>query len=818
MNTQSLPPTLPTKHVNPSTLLVLLAFFAAALFQSTAIADVVVTTSHNTSGYAVSNTDLLQWPGVVTDTNDLTINWPESWGGNTISNLSDGVFDLPGGNGLAIASGVLLYTLDTSTNTNGYDISGINTYGGWPNWGRSRQQYDVAYSTVDDPNNFTDIAIGLDSNYYIPDAPSYTAIYITDNSSPWLATRVKAVRFTFPVQLNGGAGYRELDVIGQANAGTNAVGPTIVNQPQSAAVAVGATVSFSVTAAGSAELYYQWYKNGTNLLIGQNATSLVLSGVGYENVGTYSALVTNSVGRATSSNAVLNVENVDINHGSTPYLVSSTDLLQSPGITVDSSQLGIDIGDSGSFGVGSLNDGLFPTDDNAFAISSGVLTYILDTTVYTQGYTITNISTYGGWANWGRSEQSYTVSYSTVTAPSNFVNIVTADTGYYLDDAPSYTSIAIYNTNSPMLATAVKAIRFTFPSQLNGGAGYRELDVLGSPIVNTTPTAATIVTQPQDACVPAGSPLTLFVLASGYPLPAYQWIMNSTNKLIGQTNASLILPSVGAGDVGLYSVTVSNSLGGQISRQATVRVVNITYNHDTVPYTVSSTDLLQISLGSVDSTSLQAGPESDGFGLSSLTDGIFNVGTNGIMFSIVGGDLMYYLDSAAFRGFAVSNINVFGGWANPGRANQNYTVSYSTVSAPSTFVPIATIAYTPPGSAPDYASVGISDVSGGALATGVIAVKLHFGPQQNGYAGYNGIDVLGAVIPVPEIAIAQKTVAGTLLHLKGASNQNYSLFRSTQVTGPWINIATIPMGPDGMASYTDTSAPSTSAYYRLFGP
>ena len=793
----------------------------AAFAHTVANGAVVVTTAHGTVNYAVSSTDLLQRPGVLTDTNNLNVNWGESWGGNTVAELTDGLFPPPGGNGFMIADGVLVYTLNTSVNTNGYDISAINTFGGSADWGRSRQQYDIAYSTVDDTNTFIDIVTGVDSGYYIPDLPSYTAVYISENTNPWLAIRVNAVRFTFPPQLNAGSSYRELDVIGQANAGTNAVGPTIVNQPQSAAVGVGATVSFSVTAAGSAELYYQWYKNGTNLLIGQNATSLELSGVGYDNVGTYSALVTNSVGRATSSNAVLNVENVDINHGSTPYLVSSTDLLQSPGITVDSSQLGIDTGDSGSFGVGSLNDGLFPTDDNAFAISSGVLTYILDTTVYTQGYTITNISTYGGWANWGRSEQSYTVSYSTVTAPSNFVNIVTADTGYYLDDAPSYTSIVIYNTNSPVLATAVKAIRFTFPSQLNGGAGYRELDVLGSPIVNTNPTAATIVTQPQDASVPAGSPLTLFVLASGYPLPAYQWIMNSTNRLIGQTNASLTLPSVGAGDVGLYSVTVSNSLGGQISRQASVKVVSITYDHATVPYTVSSDDLLQTSLGTVDSSSLQIAGWAGAYNnLASLIDGVFNTDTtNNWALPIADGTLTYILgNDAEFRGFTVSNINVYAGWPDPGRANQKYTVSYSTVSAPTNFVFIATISYVPPGSAPDYSRVVIADVSGGILATGVKAIRFSFGPQQNGGVGYREIDVLGAVIPVPMISVAQKTVAGTLLHCKGSLNQNYSLFRATQVTGSWTNIATIPMDANGMASYTDTDAPPASAYYRLFGP
>ena len=196
------------------------------LTQSAAVAGLVVTTAHNVSGYAVSNNDLLQLSGTLTDVSNLTLNDPESWGGNTVSNLTDGTFNIPGGNGLAIASGVLIYTLDTSINTNGYDISGINTYGGWPNWGRSRQQYDVAYSTVDDPASFIDLTTGIDGGYYVADAPSYTSVSIADDTNPWLATRVAAIRFTFPTQLNGGAGYRELDVIGQADSGTANV-PTL---------------------------------------------------------------------------------------------------------------------------------------------------------------------------------------------------------------------------------------------------------------------------------------------------------------------------------------------------------------------------------------------------------------------------------------------------------------------------------------------------------------------------------------------------------------------------------------------------------------
>jgi hypothetical protein len=790
----------------------------ALMAQWAAVGAVVWTTDHNNFGYTVSNSDLLQFPGTGFDTNNLVVNWGESWGGNTVSNLNDGTFAIPGGAGFAIASGVLVYNLDTTTNTNGYDISAIKTYGGWPNWARSQQQYDVAYATVDDPNTFVDIATGIDSGYYIPDSPSYTAVFIQDDFEPWLARRVKSVRFTFPYQLNGGAGYRELDVLGQINTGTVAVGPSIITQPQSAALPVGANVFFTVVATGTEPLSYQWFKNGTPLT-GETASSLILASISYAEAGSYTVRVTNAVDVALSSQALLSVANIATNHGTTAYTVSSSDLLQSPGVAVNSSQLSINAPESGSFGVLSLTDGIFPTDGNALAIASGVLTYTLDTTVFTDGYVVTNVSTYGGWANWGRSQQAYKVSYSTVADAANFIDIVAAQTDYYFDDNPSYTFISIYNANSGVIATNVKAVRFTFPSQLNGGAGYREMDVLGHPIVNTTPEIAQIVVQPKDTFAVAGAQTTLSVTASGYPLPTYQWKFNGAN-MAGKTGASLVIPSASSGDVGLYSVGVSNSLGGVLSREASLTVIDVVSGSGTTEYTVSSSDLLQSSLASANTDSLIVSPESGDYTLSSLTDGIFNTDTNvNRAFSVSGGDLIYYLETTGnFRGYSVSNVNVYGGWPNPGRDAQNYILSYSTVSAPATFIDIATVSYNPPGSAPSYAAVQISGLGGGVLCNQVGAIRLRFTSQENGAAGYREVDVLGAAIPVPRITLIQKDGSGAVLGLQGNANQSYTVFRALELGGTWTSITNKTLGAGGTATVLDASAPAGAAYYRLFGP
>ena len=82
--------------------------------------------------------------------------------------------------------------------------------------------------------------------------------------------------------------------------------PIIELQPSSQKVMLGGSASFSVSVSGTLPFYYQWRFNGTNLL---NATNAVyaIQAVGATNTGNYSVVVTNSVGSATSSNALLTV-------------------------------------------------------------------------------------------------------------------------------------------------------------------------------------------------------------------------------------------------------------------------------------------------------------------------------------------------------------------------------------------------------------------------------------------------------------------------------------------------------------------------------
>jgi hypothetical protein len=82
--------------------------------------------------------------------------------------------------------------------------------------------------------------------------------------------------------------------------------PTITAAPQSARGFVGGTIVFTVTAYSLSTITYQWQFNGTNIAGATNAT-LALANLQTTNAGSYTVIVSNSVGTVTSPTAVLTV-------------------------------------------------------------------------------------------------------------------------------------------------------------------------------------------------------------------------------------------------------------------------------------------------------------------------------------------------------------------------------------------------------------------------------------------------------------------------------------------------------------------------------
>jgi len=84
------------------------------------------------------------------------------------------------------------------------------------------------------------------------------------------------------------------------------VAPTITTHPQSQTVTTGVSVSFSVTATGTAPLSYQWLKNEVNIT-GATGSTYTISNVASTHAGNYQVIVRNSVNSVTSNTATLTV-------------------------------------------------------------------------------------------------------------------------------------------------------------------------------------------------------------------------------------------------------------------------------------------------------------------------------------------------------------------------------------------------------------------------------------------------------------------------------------------------------------------------------
>jgi plastocyanin len=82
--------------------------------------------------------------------------------------------------------------------------------------------------------------------------------------------------------------------------------PIISTQPQTRTVAAGTNVTFTTVAIGAQPLGYQWQLNDAPIANASDS-SLSLNNVQFANAGTYSVIVSNSLGVTPSSNAVLTV-------------------------------------------------------------------------------------------------------------------------------------------------------------------------------------------------------------------------------------------------------------------------------------------------------------------------------------------------------------------------------------------------------------------------------------------------------------------------------------------------------------------------------
>jgi hypothetical protein len=398
--------------------------------------------------------------------------------------------------------------------------------------------------------------------------------------------------------------------------------PTITIQPGNQTALVGGTAIFSVTAAGSMPLSYQWRFGATNI-IGATNPALVLANVQYTNAGNYTVLVTNVYGSTLSSNAVLTVNTAP------PCATAPSGLASwwaAEGNGNDSAGTNTAILQAVAFGAGevgqafsfngvsayarvpassNLNAGqgtgltieawinpaspgdirpVFEWNNNSGQLSgTGVQLWL---SVNGAGELHANVlDTAGNNHNLGSANgvmtannfQHIALTYDKTTGVAvlyrNGVAMATQTMGsftpqtsfdLYMGVRPSGSFSGLYFQgmldevslyNRALTAAEIQSI-------YNAGAGGK---------CSLTPTPPSIIVQPTNQTVMAGSAVTFTVMAGGTAPLSYQWALGLTN-IAGATNTVLTLTNVQLTNAGSYTVLVTNAYGSILSSNAVLTV------------------------------------------------------------------------------------------------------------------------------------------------------------------------------------------------------------------------------------------------------
>src|SRR5882724_1682169 len=186
--------------------------------------------------------------------------------------------------------------------------------------------------------------------------------------------------------------------------------PTIVSAPAIAsAECASASATFSVSAAGSTPLAYQWRFNA-NPIAGATGSSFTINNATFANAGNYDAVVTNNYGAITSAVATLTVQDTTppvANAASLSAVIAQCSATLPPAPTASDACEGLIIGtpdQSGPFGQGDTTITWTFTDSHGNSSIQQQAVHIHDTTipvVTLLGSSTVTVQCHGGYTDAG---------------------------------------------------------------------------------------------------------------------------------------------------------------------------------------------------------------------------------------------------------------------------------------------------------------------------------------------------------------------------------------------------------------------------------
>jgi hypothetical protein len=334
------------------------------------------------------------------------------------------------------------------------------------------------------------------------------------------------------------------------------------------------------------------------------------------------------------------------------------------------------------------------------------------------------------------------------------------------------------------------------------------------------------VVTPVTAADVVGSKVSFMVTYGGADNVSYQWQVirsGTTNNIPGATNTTLTLSNLQLTNTATYQVLASNAVGlltskGSLTVSSVPTAVNnvitcyagqtgfgslfftpawsVTGNNSLIsgqsPSSVGSGNFSLNTAGRTVSEltagdSLTINPPAD-------SDTSTNYITCGTVAQGAGQSVTYALAGPA-AGCTLTNITVYGGWKDAGRDQQAYTVYYSKVSTPTTFLVLGSVNYNP------VNPLGVQSATratltgaNGMLATNVAAVKFDFTTPacENDYCGYAEIILsgitLGPVMTINTLPATAADVVGSQVTFTAAFTAGSPLaYQWQQVSGGVTN-------------------------------
>ncbi|HYL71983.1 MAG TPA: hypothetical protein VEY89_11845 [Candidatus Dormibacteraeota bacterium] len=347
--------------------------------------------------------------------------------------------------------------------------------------------------------------------------------------------------------------------------------PSITSQPADQRVSAGQVATFTVTAAGSAPLSYQWSKNGARISAA-TATSYTTPAATAANDGdTYAVMISNSVGSVASAGARLMV---------------SSPAAGPPTITSQPQDTSVVAGAAAPFSVVATGSAplTYQWRKNGNAIAGATAA----------GYTTTTTSTADNNAmfsvvvsNAAGSVTSRSARLGVSAAPP-VITSQPADANIHAGQTATFSVVASgsaplayqWRKNGAAIAGATAAA-YTTPAAPTSDTGAMFSVVVSNSAGSVTSRSArlgvsaappVITSQPADASIRAGQTATFSVLASGSAPLAYQWRKNGA-AIAGATAAAYTTAAAATSDTGaMFSVVVSNVAGSATSRNALLTV------------------------------------------------------------------------------------------------------------------------------------------------------------------------------------------------------------------------------------------------------